>query len=111
MLGGDTRLQVVAGVPRGGQLIPKPSPRGFEPPAKKRLNRLNLDQLAFAPAVARLFRVEPGAGEIPITLEPASRERPHFGDRLHWRRRFRREVDGDDVAFPHATILARSTAS
>ena len=47
--------------------------------------------------------------EIPIALEPASRERPHFGDGLRRRRRFHRDMDGDHDAFPHATILACSS--
>ena len=71
---------------------------------------LNLNQRGFAPAIARLLRIEPGPGEIPIALEPASRERSQFGSRLHRCRRFRREVEGDDLAFPHATMLACFTA-
>jgi len=110
MIERDTgRRDVAAGV-GSGDLDPKPFPLGVPHAAQERLDGFHLDQRDFAPALARLFRVEPGPGEIPIALEPASRERPHFGDRLHRRRRFRRDMDGDDGAFPHATILPRSTA-
>src|SRR5580692_7217640 len=105
----DTGGRDVAAGVRSGELDPGPFPLGIEHAAGKRPHGLNLDQGDFAPAVARLFRVEPGAGEIPIALEPASRERPHFRDRLHRRRGFYRDMDGDDCACPHATMLARST--
>src|SRR5580704_6259307 len=110
MIEWDTgRRDIAAGV-GGDELDPEPFPLSVEHAAEKRFDGLNLDQRDFAPAVARFFRVEPGSGEIPIALEPASRERPRFGDRLHRRRRFRGDMDGDDGPFPHATILARSTA-
>src|SRR6267378_7509230 len=109
MIERDTRRRDVAAGVGGGELDSEPFPLGVEHAAEERLHGLNLDQRDFAPAVARLFRVEPCPGEIPIALEPASRECPHFGDRLHRRRRFRRDVDGDDGAFPHATILASVT--
>jgi hypothetical protein len=87
MIERDTgRRDVAAGV-GSGELDPAPFPLGVEHAAEKRFDGPNFDQGDFAPAEARFFRVEPGPGEIPIALEPASRERPHFGDRLHRRRR------------------------
>src|ERR1700730_1019459 len=105
MIERDTgRRDVAAGIRRGGPDTELP-PRGVGHAGEERLDGFDLDQRDFAPAMARRLRPEPGAGEIPIALKPASRERPHFDDRLHRRRRFRRDVDGDDGAFPHATIL------
>ncbi len=74
MIERDTgRRDVAAGV-GSGELDPAPFPLGVEHAAEKLFDGLNLDQRDFAPAVARLFRVEPGPGKIPIALEPASRE-------------------------------------
>jgi len=73
MIERDTgRRDVVAGV-GSGELDPAPFPLGVEHAAEKRFDSLNFDQGAFAPAEARFFRVQPGPGEIPIALEPASR--------------------------------------
>src|SRR5215472_3139750 len=110
MIERDTgRRDVAASVGRG-DLDPEAFPLGVEDAIEERLDGLYLDQGDFAPTIAGLFRVEPSPCEIPIAFEPASREGAHFGDRLHRRRRFRRDMDGDDGAFPHAMILACSTA-
>src|SRR5215469_6611120 len=90
----------------GGELDTEAFPLGVVDASEKRLDGLSLYQGDFAPTVAGLFRVEPGPGEIAIALQSAPRERPHFLDRLHRRGRFRRDMDGDDGTFPHATILA-----
>src|SRR5262249_3449271 len=110
MIEGDAGRCDVAVRVGSGELDPEAFPLGVEDTGEKRLDGLNLDQRDFASTIAGLFRVEPGPCKIPIAFEPASRERPHFGDRLHWRRSFRRDMDGDDGAFPHATILACSAA-
>src|SRR5580693_6858352 len=55
------RRDVAAGV-GSGELDPTPFSLGVQYPAEERLDGLLLDQRDFAPAVARLFRVEPGTG-------------------------------------------------
>ena len=106
MIEWDTGRRDVAARVGGGELDTEAFALGVVDAAEKRLDGLNLYQGDFPPTVAGLFRVEPGPGEIAIALQAAPRERPHFLDRLHRRGRFRRDMDGDDATFPHATILA-----
>ena len=78
MIERDTgRRDVAAGV-GSGELDPKPFPLGVPHAAQERLDGLHLDQRDFAPAVARLFRVEPGPGEIPIASLSSSGARRVF---------------------------------
>ena len=92
MIERDAGSRDVAAGLRSGELDPEPFALSVEHAAQKR--------------VARLFRVKPSSREVPIAFKSASGARPYFGDRLHRCRRFRRDVDGDDVAFTHSRILS-----
>src|SRR4051812_34025805 len=70
----------VAASVRGGDLDSESLPGGVAHALEERCDGLDLDQRDFAPAIARCLRVVPDPGEIPISLKPASRKSPHFGD-------------------------------
>lgn len=76
MIERDTaRRDVAAGI-RSGEFDPEPLPRSIDYAAEERLDGLDLDQRDVALAMARRLGIEPGPGEIPIALQPASPRRP-----------------------------------